>query len=62
LIRSGPDSALLRQAAHHVLRNQDEDGFTGLLSTLTKALESTTAPVATKMAAYNILRRMPLDL
>lgn len=58
LIRSGPDSVLLRQTAHHVLRNQKEEGFNDLLATLRKALESDSAPISTKMAAYDILRRM----
>ena len=40
LIKSKPDSVLLRQGAHHVFRNQKEDGFNDLLATLRTALES----------------------
>jgi hypothetical protein len=58
LIRSGPDSVLLRQTAHHVLQNQKVSGFNDLLATLAKALESHTAPISTKIAAYNLMRRM----
>lgn len=58
LIQRGTDSVLLRQGAHHVLRNQKEPGFTGLLSTLVKTIESGTVPEATSVAAYEILKRM----
>jgi hypothetical protein len=58
LIKRGADSALLRQGAHHVLRNQREVGFNDLLATLRKALESGSVPVSTTVAAYDILKRM----
>ena len=58
LIKSGADSVLLRQRAHHVLRDQNEDGFNDLLATLREALESLTVPESTPIAAYNILKRM----
>jgi hypothetical protein len=58
LIKSKPDSVLLRQGAHHVLRNQKEDGFDELLATLQNALESSTASESTPFAASNILKRM----
>ena len=58
LIKRGPGSALLCHGAHHVLRNQKEDGFTDLLSTLTTALESNTFQETTSVAAYDILSRM----
>ncbi len=58
LIKRGPDSDLLCHGAHHVLRNQKEDGFTDLLSTLTAALESNTAQETASLAAYEILKRM----
>ena len=58
LIKRGPDSDLLCHGAHHVLRNQKEDGFTDLLSTLTAALESDTFQETTSAAAYDILKRM----
>jgi HEAT repeat protein len=58
LVKSKPDSVSLRQGAHHVLRNQKEDGFNDLLSTLRIALESSTASESTPFAASNILKRM----
>lgn len=58
LIRSGSDSVLLRQGAHHILRNQKEVGFNGLLATLTEALVFSTVPESTTVAAYEILKRM----
>lgn len=58
LIKSGADSFLLRQRAHHVLRNQKEVGFNDLLATLAKALESDTVPESTAVAAYSILKRI----
>jgi hypothetical protein len=62
LIKRGLDSALLRQGAHHVLKNQREDGFNDLLATLTKALESNTAEESTPLAASKILKRMKAKL
>lgn len=58
LIKSKPDSFSLRQGAHHVFRNQKEDGFNGLIATLTKALKSDTVPGSMIQASYEILRRM----
>jgi HEAT repeat protein len=58
LTKRGPDSVLLRQRAHHVLRNQKEVGFNDLLATLVKALQSNTVPESTPVAAYEILKRM----
>ena len=58
LIRRRSDSVLLRKGAHHVLRNQKEDGFNDLLATLKKALESDTVPESTAIAAYDILKQM----
>ena len=58
LIRGGPDSVLLRETAHHVLRNQKENGYNDVLATLTKALVSSSAPISTKVAAYDFLRRI----
>lgn len=58
LVKSGSESALLRQRGHHVFRYQRVDGFDNLLATLMKALEFNTAPISTKVAAYDILRRM----
>jgi HEAT repeat protein len=56
LVKSKPDSVLLRQGAHHVLRNQKEAGFNDLLSTLRIALESSTASESTPFAASHILK------
>jgi HEAT repeat protein len=61
LMKRGAGSVLLRQGAHHVLRNQREPGFTGLLSNLAKAIESGTVPESTTVAAYEILKRMKAD-
>jgi hypothetical protein len=58
LKRNGNDSVLLRRGAHHVLRNQKEDGFNDLLATLQNALESNSAPESTLVAASDILKRM----
>ena len=58
LMKSEQDSVLLRTGAHHVLRNQNDDGFNDLLSTLRTALESSTASESTPFAASNILKRM----
>jgi thioredoxin-like negative regulator of GroEL len=58
LIRSGSESYILRQGAHHVLRNQRENGFNDLLAILRKDLESNTLQESTPLAAYDILRRM----
>jgi HEAT repeat protein len=58
LIKSKPDSVSLRQGAHHVFRNQKEDGFNDLLATLRTALESSSASESTPFAASNILKRI----
>jgi HEAT repeat protein len=62
LIKSKPDSILLRQGAHHILRNQKEDGFNDLLVNLIKSLESGTTPEPTAIAAYNLLRQIKVKL
>jgi HEAT repeats len=58
LIKYGAESTLLRQRAHHVLRNQRADGFNDLLATLRKDLESNTVQESTPVAAYEILKQM----
>jgi len=58
LIKSKSESVALRKGAHHVLVNQREDGFNDLLSTLLKALESSSAPESSTIAAHEILKRM----
>jgi len=58
LIKNGAESTLLRQSAHHVLRNQKADGFNDLLAALRKDLESNTVQESTPVAAYEILKHM----
>jgi HEAT repeat protein len=58
LILSESDSVLLRNGAHHVLRNQKEDGFNDLLATLRTALQSSTGSESTPSAASDILKRL----
>jgi HEAT repeat protein len=58
LIERGTNSAVLRQGAHHVFKNQKKDGYDDLLATLTKALESTSAEESTPLVASDILKRM----
>lgn len=58
LINSRSDSVLLRKGAHHVLVDQKEDGFNELLTTLLKALESSSAPESSAAAAHDILKKM----
>jgi len=60
LIKRGPYSVLLRQGAHHVLKNEKENGFNDLLKTLIKALEleSGETPGTIAVTAYEILKRM----
>lgn len=58
LIKKGSDSIQLRQGVHHVLRNQNEEGFADLLRKLTKALESGSVPETSAGAAHDILKRM----
>ena len=58
LIKNGSESALLRQGAHRVLRNQKENGFNDLLATLREDLESNTFQESTPLAAYAVLKRM----
>ena len=58
LIKSKSDSVALRKGAHHVLVDQKEDGFNELLATLLKALESSSAPESSAVAAHDILKKM----
>lgn len=58
LIKNKSESVSLRKGAHHVLVDQKEDGFNELLSTLLKALESSSAPESSAVAANEILKRM----
>jgi hypothetical protein len=58
LIRDKSGSVSLHQGAHHVLRDQKEDGFNDLLATLRNALESSTVPESITVAAYDIFKRM----
>ncbi len=58
LIKSGSDSVELRKGAHRVLADQKEDGFNDLIATLLRALESSSAPESSAVAANEILKRM----
>ncbi len=58
LIRSGAKSGVLRRGAHHVLRNQEAEGFSAELATLRKALGATPVPGSITIAAYTILQRI----
>lgn len=58
-MKDGPDFDLLRQGAHHALRDQKEDGSNDLLATLImKALEPGSVPESAMLAASEILKRM----
>jgi HEAT repeat protein len=61
LIKSKSESVALRKGAHHVLVEQKEDGFNDLLATLLKALESSSAPESSAVAAHEILKRMNVN-
>ncbi len=52
------DSILLRQGAHHVLRNQRAAGFNDLLKALRDALESNAAPESAPVAAFDLLKQI----
>ncbi|MBU1101920.1 MAG: HEAT repeat domain-containing protein [Bacteroidetes bacterium] len=58
LLESKEDSVLLREGAHHVLRNQKEAGFNDLLVELSRALKSSAAAELTPIAANELLNRM----
>jgi HEAT repeat protein len=58
LIKSKSDSVALRKGAHHVLVDQKENGLNELLAALLRALESSSAPESSAVAANEILKRM----
>ncbi len=58
LSKSNSNSFLLRQGAHHVLRNQKEDGLNDLLAALLKTLEFNSIPITVFVAAHNLLKRL----
>ncbi len=58
LLKSGPNSGLLYQGAHHVLANQKEDGFNDLLAALIKDLELGALSESAIVAAHELLKRM----
>jgi HEAT repeat protein len=58
LMKKGADSFLLRQGAHHVLRNRKEEGYDDLLTALSSALAPGAVPESTTVAADNMLKRM----
>jgi hypothetical protein len=62
LIKRKSHSVFLCQGAHHVFRNQKEEGFNDLLAVLTKALESGTVAASIAIAAYDILKQMKVKL
>ncbi len=58
VIKSKSNAVALRKGAHHVLVDQKEDGFNDLLATLLQALESSSAPESSAVAANDILKKM----
>ncbi len=58
LVKSGPDFTVLHQGAHHILREQQADGFDDLLKTLVKTLDSGTDPESVMVTAHEILNRI----
>jgi HEAT repeat protein len=62
LMKSGPNSGLLYQGAHHVLANQKEDGFNDLLAALMKALERGALSESAIVDAHELLKRMKAKL
>ncbi len=58
LIKGESDSVGLRKGVHRVLVGQKEDGFNDLLAKLLQALESSSAPESSAVAAHEILKRM----
>ena len=58
LMKNEPNSGPLHQGAHHVLRNQKEDGYDDLLATLMHALEHDALSESAMVAAHEILKRM----
>jgi HEAT repeat protein len=62
LIKRGAKSLLLRQGAHHVFLKQKENGFNGFLAILMKDLESGSVTESVPIDAYEILKRMKINL
>ncbi len=58
IIDRGAESIMLRQGAHHVLRNQREEGFNDLLTSLRKSLVTGAVPESAVLMAYKILEKM----
>lgn len=58
IIERGTESVMLRRGAHHVLRNQKEEGFNDLLASLQKSLLSSTSPENARLMAYKISQKM----
>jgi HEAT repeat protein len=58
LLKSGSESVSLRQGAHHIFRNQKENGFDDLLAILVEDLGSSMVRESTPVAAYDMLKRM----
>lgn len=58
LMKNEPNSGLLYQGAHHVLLDQQEDGFDDLLAALVEALEHGELSESAMVTAHEILERM----
>ena len=61
LMKNIPDSGLLYQGAHHVLRGQREEGYEASLYTLMQALEGSRLSESTIVAAHEILERLKAE-
>ncbi len=58
VIDRGAESIKLRYGAHHVFRNQKEEGYNDLLTTLRKTLVTFTIAESIALAAYKILAKL----
>jgi hypothetical protein len=58
LIKKGTYSFVLRQGAHHILRNQREVGSDDLMEILLETLVGETGTEGTPLAAYNLLAKI----
>ncbi len=58
LLNRGMNSLKLRNGAHHIFRNQNQEGFIDLLDTLREALASASDYQGLPLVAFEILKRM----
>lgn len=58
LMKGEPNSGLLYRGAHHILRDQKEDGFDDLLAALMEALEQGELSESAMVTAHESLERM----